>query len=58
MRALLILVVLVAVALAVFGVWRARQAQIKQQRHAAWRARRAEEDRIWYEKMGETPPER
>ena len=57
MRALLILAIFVAVGLVVFGLWRARRAQIKQQRHAAWRAKRAEEDRIWYEKMGETPPE-
>jgi hypothetical protein len=54
MRALLILVVLVVGAIAIFGMWRTRQAQLKEQRRAAWHAKRAEEDRIWFETMGDT----
>ncbi|MGN6270053.1 MAG: hypothetical protein ACTHM0_09190 [Sphingomonas sp.] len=54
MRAVLLLIVLIGIG--AFLVWRMRRAQLREQRHAAWRARRAEEDRIWYEKMGEGPP--
>ena len=53
MRALLMLIVLVAAAAAVWAMWRSRRAQLREQRRAAWRARRAEEDRIWYETMGD-----
>lgn len=57
MRALLVLIIFTGMALGVLFVWRARRVQLRQQRHAAWRAKRAEEDRIWYERMGEEPPE-
>jgi len=56
MRAVLLLVIIVVIGIGVLLVWRVRRAQLREQRHAAWRARRAEEDRIWYEKMGEGPP--
>jgi hypothetical protein len=53
MRAFLTLIVLAAVAIAVFGFWRVRRAQLREQRRAAWHAKRAEEDRIWRETMGD-----
>lgn len=56
MQALLVLIIVVGASLGVLLVWRARRAQVREQRHAAWRAKRAEEDRIWYDKMGEGPP--
>jgi hypothetical protein len=56
MRALLALIVIAVVVAAVFMLLRARRAQLSQQRRSAWRAKRAEQDRIWYEKMGEDPP--
>lgn len=56
MRALLVLIIVVGMCVGVLLAWRARRAQVREQRHAAWRAKRAEEDRIWYEKMGEDPP--
>jgi len=54
MRALLIVIILVGVA--AFAVMRARRARLAQQRRAAWQAKRAEQDRIWYERIGEDPP--
>ena len=56
MRALLVLIIVVLLVVGALLVWRTRRAQVRGQRHAAWRAKRAEEDRIWYEKMGEDPP--
>lgn len=57
MRTFLTLVVLAAVAIAVFGIVRARRAQVREQRRAAWHAKRAEEDRIWYETIGDAADE-
>lgn len=56
MRVLVTLIILAVVALIVLGIWRARRAQLREERRAAWQAKRAEEDRIWYERMGEDSP--
>jgi type II secretory pathway pseudopilin PulG len=53
MRVLMTLIILAVLVLIAFGLWRARRAQLREERRAAWQAKRAEEDRIWYEKMGE-----
>lgn len=56
MRVLLPLVIIVVMAVIVIGIWRTRQSQLSDRRRAAWRAKRAEEDRIWYERMGGDQP--
>jgi hypothetical protein len=56
MHSLLALIVIAAVVAAVAMLVRGRRAQLSRQRRSAWRAKREEEDRIWYEKMGEDPP--
>ena len=56
MRILLTLIILAVVAMVALGLWRARRAQQREGRRAAWHAKRAEEDRIWHERMGDDPP--
>lgn len=56
MHSLLALIVIAVVVAAIAMFVRARRAQLSHQRRSAWRAKREEEDRIWYEKMGEDPP--
>ncbi|MGN6277825.1 MAG: hypothetical protein ACTHM8_03770 [Sphingomonas sp.] len=56
MRSLLALIVIAVVVAAIVMLVRARRSALSQQRRSAWHAKRAEEDRIWYEKMGEDPP--
>ncbi|HEU4961478.1 MAG TPA: hypothetical protein VFT56_13855 [Sphingomonas sp.] len=55
MRAvLLLIIILIVVALVAHAVLRQYRGRLRQRRRAAWQAKREEEDRIWYEKMGDT----
>jgi hypothetical protein len=51
---LLFFIILFALALIGYASWRRYRGQVRRQRRAAWHAKRQEEDRIWYEKMGDT----
>jgi hypothetical protein len=50
---LLFFIILIAAALVGYASWRRYRMQVHQRRRAAWYAKREEEDRIWYEKMGD-----